>query len=89
VQTHQDNVKQNVLLQLLALVGKQPAFHQLRSVEQLGYIALLRQRCGGTFSHIFDYDSISTNFTLCCIWKYKLFTCVYPEMIQVSVGCNL
>ncbi|ONM58858.1 Insulin-degrading enzyme-like 1 peroxisomal [Zea mays] len=42
--THQDNVKQNVLLQLLALVGKQPAFHQLRSVEQLGYIALLRQR---------------------------------------------
>ncbi|KAK3127443.1 hypothetical protein QOZ80_7AG0573360 [Eleusine coracana subsp. coracana] len=44
IQTHQDNVKQNVLLQLLALVGKQPAFHQLRSVEQLGYIALLRQR---------------------------------------------
>ncbi|OEL12894.1 Insulin-degrading enzyme-like 1, peroxisomal, partial [Dichanthelium oligosanthes] len=44
LQTHQDNVKQNVLLQLLALVGKQPAFHQLRSVEQLGYIALLRQR---------------------------------------------
>ncbi|WVZ66425.1 hypothetical protein U9M48_015640 [Paspalum notatum var. saurae] len=41
--THQDNTKQNVLLQLLALVGKQPAFHQLRSVEQLGYIALLRQ----------------------------------------------
>ncbi|XP_062187589.1 insulin-degrading enzyme-like 1, peroxisomal isoform X2 [Phragmites australis] len=44
IQTHQDNVKQNVLLQLLVLVGKQPAFHQLRSVEQLGYIALLRQR---------------------------------------------
>ncbi|RLN36220.1 zinc-metallopeptidase, peroxisomal [Panicum miliaceum] len=42
--THQDNVKQNVLLHLLALIGKQPAFHQLRSVEQLGYIALLRQR---------------------------------------------
>ncbi|KAL6856029.1 hypothetical protein ACP4OV_018831 [Aristida adscensionis] len=44
IQTHQDNVRQNVLLQLLALVAKQPAFHQLRSVEQLGYIALLRQR---------------------------------------------
>ncbi|KAG2646269.1 hypothetical protein PVAP13_2KG499300 [Panicum virgatum] len=44
IQTHQDNVKQNVLLHLLALIGKQPAFHQLRSVEQLGYIALLRQR---------------------------------------------
>ncbi|KAG2637828.1 hypothetical protein PVAP13_2NG546806 [Panicum virgatum] len=36
--------KKNVLLHLLALIGKQPAFHQLRSVEQLGYIALLRQR---------------------------------------------
>ncbi|KAL5198469.1 hypothetical protein ABZP36_001981 [Zizania latifolia] len=44
VQIHQDDLKQNVLLQLLALVAKQPAFHQLRSVEQLGYIALLRQR---------------------------------------------
>ena len=53
VQTHQDNVKQNVLLHLLALIGKQPAFHQLRSVEQLGYIALLRQRYGGPLSIIF------------------------------------
>ncbi|KAG8080044.1 hypothetical protein GUJ93_ZPchr0007g4342 [Zizania palustris] len=44
VQIHQDDFKQNVLLQLLALVAKQPAFHQLRSVEQLGYITLLRQR---------------------------------------------
>lgn len=44
IQVHQDDLKQNVLLQLLALVAKQPAFHQLRSVEQLGYIALLRQR---------------------------------------------
>ncbi|VAH44614.1 unnamed protein product [Triticum turgidum subsp. durum] len=44
LQIHQDDLKQNVLLQLLAVVAKQPAFHQLRSVEQLGYIALLRQR---------------------------------------------
>uniref|UniRef100_A0A0D9X0K9 Peptidase M16 N-terminal domain-containing protein n=1 Tax=Leersia perrieri TaxID=77586 RepID=A0A0D9X0K9_9ORYZ len=44
IQIHQDDLKKNVLLQLLALVAKQPAFHQLRSVEQLGYIALLRQR---------------------------------------------
>lgn len=51
MQTHQDNVKQNVLLQLLALVGKQPAFHQLRSVEQLGYIVVLRQRCGEPLSY--------------------------------------
>lgn len=34
----------NVKLQLFALVAKQPAFHQLRSVEQLGYIAVLLQR---------------------------------------------
>lgn len=34
----------NVKLQLLALVAKQPAFHQLRAVEQLGYIASLSQR---------------------------------------------
>ena len=46
LQIHQDDLKQNVLLQLLALVAKQPAFHQLRSVEQLGYIALLRQKYG-------------------------------------------
>ncbi|KAB8105996.1 hypothetical protein EE612_040142 [Oryza sativa] len=44
IQIHQDDLKQNVLLQLLALVAKQPAFHQLRSVEQLGYITWLKQR---------------------------------------------
>ncbi|XP_006657864.2 insulin-degrading enzyme-like 1, peroxisomal isoform X1 [Oryza brachyantha] len=44
IQIHQDDLKKNVLLQLLALVAKQPAFHQLRSVEQLGYITLLRQK---------------------------------------------
>lgn len=31
-------------LQLFALIAKQPAFHQLRSVEQLGYITVLMQR---------------------------------------------
>ncbi|BAF21958.1 insulin-degrading enzyme-like 1, peroxisomal [Oryza sativa Japonica Group] len=44
IQIHQDDLKKNVILQLLALVAKQPAFHQLRSVEQLGYITLLRQK---------------------------------------------
>lgn len=34
----------NVKLQLFAAVAKQPAFHQLRSVEQLGYITVLMQR---------------------------------------------
>uniref|UniRef100_A0A0E0EDB2 Peptidase M16 N-terminal domain-containing protein n=1 Tax=Oryza meridionalis TaxID=40149 RepID=A0A0E0EDB2_9ORYZ len=44
IQIHQDDLKQNVLLQLFTLVAKQPAFHQLRSVEQLGYITVLTQR---------------------------------------------
>lgn len=44
IQVHQDDFKQNVKLQLFALIAKQPAFHQLRTVEQLGYIAVLMQR---------------------------------------------
>ncbi|PRQ52061.1 putative insulysin [Rosa chinensis] len=34
----------NVKLRLFVLIAKQPAFHQLRSVEQLGYITALLQR---------------------------------------------
>ncbi|KAD0702505.1 hypothetical protein E3N88_43836 [Mikania micrantha] len=41
---HQDDFKLNIKLQLVALIAKQPAFHQLRSVEQLGYITVLMQR---------------------------------------------
>lgn len=41
---HQDDFKLNVTLQLFAVIAKQPAFHQLRSVEQLGYITVLMQR---------------------------------------------
>ncbi|CAM8944316.1 unnamed protein product [Rhodiola kirilowii] len=44
IQVHQDDFLMNVKLQLFALVAKQPAFHQLRSVEQLGYIVALLQR---------------------------------------------
>ncbi|XP_072951084.1 insulin-degrading enzyme-like 1, peroxisomal [Typha angustifolia] len=44
IQVHQDDIKLNVKLQLFALIAKQPAFHQLRSVEQLGYITALTQR---------------------------------------------
>ncbi|KAL5708137.1 insulysin [Ranunculus cassubicifolius] len=44
VQVHQDDFLMNVKLQLFALIAKQPAFHQLRSVEQLGYITVLMQR---------------------------------------------
>ncbi|MBA0642157.1 hypothetical protein Goklo_026595, partial [Gossypium klotzschianum] len=54
IQVHQDDFILNVKLQLFALVAKQPAFHQLRSVEQLGYITVLMQRndsgiCGVQF----------------------------------------
>ncbi|KAF5193472.1 Insulin-degrading enzyme-like [Thalictrum thalictroides] len=44
IQVHQDDIMLNVRLQLFALIAKQPAFHQLRSVEQLGYITVLMQR---------------------------------------------
>ncbi|XP_027068812.1 insulin-degrading enzyme-like 1, peroxisomal [Coffea arabica] len=44
IQVHQDDFKLNVKLQLFCLIAKQPAFHQLRSVEQLGYITVLMQR---------------------------------------------
>ncbi|GLT27132.1 hypothetical protein SLA2020_417190 [Shorea laevis] len=44
VQVHQDDFMLNVKLQFFELIAKQPAFHQLRSVEQLGYITVLEQR---------------------------------------------
>ncbi|CAN6586428.1 unnamed protein product [Malus baccata var. baccata] len=44
IQVHRDDFMLNVKLQLFALIAKQPAFHQLRSVEQLGYITALVQR---------------------------------------------
>lgn len=44
IQVHQDDSLANVKLQLIALIAKQPAFHQLRSVEQLGYITVLTNR---------------------------------------------
>ncbi|XP_062166020.1 insulin-degrading enzyme-like 1, peroxisomal isoform X1 [Alnus glutinosa] len=44
IQVHRDDFVLNVKLQLFALIAKQPTFHQLRSVEQLGYITKLMQR---------------------------------------------
>ncbi|KAJ4706408.1 insulin-degrading enzyme-like 1, peroxisomal [Melia azedarach] len=44
IQVHRDDFLMNVKLQLFALIAKQAAFHQLRSVEQLGYITVLLQR---------------------------------------------
>ncbi|KAK9290743.1 hypothetical protein L1049_008919 [Liquidambar formosana] len=41
IQVHQDDFMLNVKLQLFALIAKQAAFHQLRSVDQLGFISEL------------------------------------------------
>lgn len=76
MQTHQDNVKQNVLLQLLALVGKQPAFHQLRSVEQLGYIALLRQRYGGPLFYFMIMVIYLLSFLYCVAFGNNVNLCL-------------
>ncbi|KAA8517091.1 hypothetical protein F0562_017384 [Nyssa sinensis] len=45
IQVHRDDFMLNVKLQLFALIGKQSSFHQLRSVEQLGYITSMTHRC--------------------------------------------
>ncbi|CAL1352436.1 unnamed protein product [Linum trigynum] len=44
IQVHRDDIKLNVKLQLFALLAKQAAFHQLRTVEQLGYMTFLTRR---------------------------------------------
>uniref|UniRef100_A0A0E0C8H8 Peptidase M16 N-terminal domain-containing protein n=1 Tax=Oryza meridionalis TaxID=40149 RepID=A0A0E0C8H8_9ORYZ len=48
IQVHLDDALSNIKLQLFALIASQPAFNQLRTVEQLGYIAglSLRSDCG-------------------------------------------
>ncbi|KAJ7565037.1 hypothetical protein O6H91_02G045200 [Diphasiastrum complanatum] len=43
-QVGQDEAQMNVLLELFILTAKQEVFHQLRSVEQLGYVVVLMQR---------------------------------------------
>uniref|UniRef100_A0A1J3JW63 Zinc-metallopeptidase, peroxisomal n=2 Tax=Noccaea caerulescens TaxID=107243 RepID=A0A1J3JW63_NOCCA len=44
IQVHQDEFSMNVKLQLFCLIAKQATFHQLRTVEQLGYITSLSRR---------------------------------------------
>ncbi|GLT96021.1 hypothetical protein SLE2022_136700 [Rubroshorea leprosula] len=44
IQVHRDDFMLNVKLELFDLITEEPASHQLRSVEQLGYITFLRQR---------------------------------------------
>ncbi|CAF1849277.1 hypothetical protein Bca4012_031381 [Brassica carinata] len=43
IQVHQDEFAMNSKLQLFRLIAKQATFHQLRTVEQLGYITSLNQ----------------------------------------------
>jgi insulysin len=40
----QDNTNTNVLLELFVLAAKQDVFHQLRTVEQLGYVVFLMSK---------------------------------------------
>jgi insulysin len=44
IQVHQDDASSNIKLQLFSLIASQPAFNQLRTVEQLGYITRLSLR---------------------------------------------
>ncbi|KAL5226535.1 hypothetical protein ABZP36_014800 [Zizania latifolia] len=44
IQVHMDDALSNIKLQLFSLIASQPAFNQLRTVEQLGYIAGLSLR---------------------------------------------
>ncbi|XP_010472492.1 PREDICTED: insulin-degrading enzyme-like 2 [Camelina sativa] len=44
IQVHQDEFSMNIKLQMFKLIAKQATFHQLRTVEQLGYITSLSQR---------------------------------------------
>lgn len=44
IQVHQDDALSNIKLQLFSLISSQPAFNQLRTVEQLGYITYLSLR---------------------------------------------
>ncbi|KAG7561204.1 Metalloenzyme LuxS/M16 peptidase-like [Arabidopsis thaliana x Arabidopsis arenosa] len=44
IQVHQDEFSMNSKLQLFELIAKQATFHQLRTIEQLGYITSLSQR---------------------------------------------
>ncbi|TVU34897.1 hypothetical protein EJB05_16753 [Eragrostis curvula] len=44
IQVHQDDAISNVKLELFSLIASQPAFNQLRTIEQLGYIASLSLR---------------------------------------------
>ena len=43
-QVGQDNTHMNVLLELFVLAAKREVFHQLRTVEQLGYVVFLMSK---------------------------------------------
>jgi len=53
-QVHKDEFSMNSKLQLFELIAKQDTFHQLRTIEQLGYITSLSLRYIGV-SRVFEY----------------------------------
>lgn len=65
IQVHQDEFAMNSKLHLFSLIAKQATFHQLRTVEQLGYITSLSRR----------YVSISLNNIQSRGFK-KLYYCI-------------
>ncbi|KAL0714663.1 hypothetical protein Bca4012_021642 [Brassica carinata] len=58
IQVHQDEFAMNSKLQLFGLIAKQATFHQLRTVEQLGYItSLSRSKYSGVYGVQFIIQS--------------------------------
>ncbi|ESQ44327.1 hypothetical protein EUTSA_v10005770mg [Eutrema salsugineum] len=58
IQVHQDECAMNSKLQLFCLIAKQATFHQLRTVEQLGYItSLSRSNYSGIYGVKFIIQS--------------------------------
>lgn len=87
-QVHQDDFTLNVKLQLFALIAKQPAFHQLRSVEQLGYITVLMQR------YIMFLLLNTVRQVVCCsslkvLFYLNLTTTLSLGVTLVFMGCSL
>jgi hypothetical protein len=74
----------NVKLQLFALIAKQPTFHQLRTVEQLGYITVLMQRCVKPVP-----PNYHTLHVISALLFYNLQFFNNIGMILVSVECSL
>lgn len=76
---HQDDSVMNIMLQLFALIAKQPAFHQLRTVEQLGYITSLALRYVKTF----------VSLELISLHKLVIFSKSSTLLFHIHLGTSL